>query len=154
MGGMVSQAIAVEAPDLVAGFVIANTGYKRTDAARAALEERAQAAHVGMPNTIETTLARWFNDAYRLAHPEHVALARTWLEEADPIVHANGWRAIKGLDYADRLPAVPLPSLAIAGTEDQSVSTDANQIHGRRPRAMHISRNRGRRPSLTARTPT
>ena len=125
MGGMVAQAIACEAPSLVSGFVIANTGYLRNDAGRQMLEERAKAAEIGMPAVLETTLARWFNERYRLLNPEAVALARNWLLETDPIQHSHGWRAIRDLDYAERLVEVGLPALAIAGSDDQSVGPDA-----------------------------
>ncbi|MFM1813493.1 MAG: hypothetical protein RLZ98_188 [Pseudomonadota bacterium] len=125
MGGMVAQAIAVEATEIVAGFVIANTGYTRNQAAREMLEARAKAAEGGMPGVIENTLARWFNERYRLLDPESVSRARNWLLDADPVQHAHGWRAIRDLDYAERLINVDRPSLAIAGTEDQSVGTDA-----------------------------
>lgn len=124
MGGMVAQAIAVEAPDVVSGVVIANTGHARTDAAREMLEGRAKAAANGMPGVIETTLDRWFNETFKRAEPGKVALARRWLEEDDPVVHSHGWRAIRDLNYADRLALVETPALAIAGTEDQSASVD------------------------------
>ena len=47
-------------------------------------------------------------------------MAHDWLVNADPIVHAWAWRAIKGLDYADRLTSLKVPALAIAGGLDQS----------------------------------
>lgn len=119
MGAMVSMGTAVAAPDLVAGLLATNT-HQRDEAGRAVMEGRAQAAMGGMPPTIETTINRWFNATYQNAHPEHVVLARGWLENADPIVHAWSWRAIKGLDYADRLKRLTLPKLVVAGEADQS----------------------------------
>lgn len=125
MGGMVVQALAVDEPDVVSGFVIANTGYTRNEAGRQMLEARAKASELGMSRVIDTTLARWFDDEFRLSHPATVALVRNWLAEADPIVHSHGWLAIRDLDYADRLVKVDKPSLAIAGSRDQSVACDA-----------------------------
>lgn len=119
MGAMVAMGTAVAAPDLVAGLLASNT-HQRDAAGRALMETRAQAALDGMSPTIATTLSRWFNTAYQEAHPKHVTLARSWLENADPIVHAWSWRAIAGLDYADRLTALALPRLVVAGEADQS----------------------------------
>lgn len=124
MGGMVAQAMAVETPEVVAGVVIANTGHLRTDAAREMLEGRAMAAEKGMPGVIETTLARWFNDDFRRAEPQKVEMARRWLEEGDPIVHSQAWRAIRDLDYGERLVRVEKPALAIGGSEDQSTGPE------------------------------
>lgn len=121
MGAMVAMGTAVLAPDLVAGLLATNT-HQRDDAGRAIIEQRALACLDGMPPTIQTTLDRWFNAAYQKARPEHVALARGWLETADPIVHAWSWRAIKGLDYAARLKPLTLPKLVVAGEADQSSS--------------------------------
>ena len=120
LGGQVSQGVGVKAPELLHGIVISNTGYRRNDKIRQTMEARALAAEQGMPAAVWTTLNRWFNEAYQKAHPEHVVLAHEWLVNADPIVHAWAWRAIKGLDYADRLASLKVPALAIAGGLDQS----------------------------------
>jgi 3-oxoadipate enol-lactonase len=122
MGGMVAQGIAVEAPEIAAGIVIANTAHLRNDQGRAAMEQRAVAAEKGMPPTLPTTLARWFDARTQLARPDLVTLAKAWLSEADPVVHAWAWRAIRDLDYGDRLVKADIPALAIGGTRDQSTS--------------------------------
>lgn len=121
MGAMVAMGTAVLAPDLVSGLLISNT-HQRDANGRALIGSRADAALPGMPNALATTLERWFNPAYRTAHPEHVALARDWLANADPVVHAWSWRAIQGLDYADRLKALRCPVMVVAGEADQSSS--------------------------------
>ena len=120
MGGQIAQGVGVKAPELLNGIFISNTGYLRDDKIRAVMEARAVAAENGMPGPIWTTLNRWFDAAYQKAHPEHVSLAHNWLINADPIVHAWSWRAIKGLPYAERLRSLKVPALAIAGGHDQS----------------------------------
>jgi 3-oxoadipate enol-lactonase len=120
MGGQIAQGVGVKAPELLHGIFISNTGYLRNDKIREVMESRALAAEKGMPGAIWTTLDRWFSAEYQRAHPEHVALAYDWLINADPIVHAWSWRAIKGLPYAERLKSLKVPALAIAGTNDQS----------------------------------
>ena len=120
LGGQVSQTVGVKAPELLAGIVTSNTGCTRNDKVREVMEARALAAEKGMPASIWSTLNRWFNEAYQKAHPEHIVLAHDWLMNCDPIVHAWSWRAIKGLDTAERLKSLKIPALAIAGTLDQS----------------------------------
>ena len=120
MGGQIAQGVGVKAPELLNGIFISNTGYLRNDKIREVMEARAAAALKGMPGPIWTTLDRWFSPAYQKAHPEHVKLAYDWLINADPIVHAWSWRAIKGLPYAERLKTLKVPALAISGAVDQS----------------------------------
>lgn len=125
MGGMVAQAVALRAPDLVAGLVVANTSHTRTPEGRAVMERRAAAAAPGMPGVVDSTLSRWFSAEVHLRQPEIVLLARNWLLEADPIVHAWSWRAIRDLAHDDRLGEVRVPALCIAGSDDQSTATSA-----------------------------
>ncbi|MDB5531909.1 MAG: alpha/beta hydrolase fold protein [Hyphomicrobiales bacterium] len=125
MGGMVAQALGVTAPELFAGVVIANTAHLRNDQGRATMEMRAKEAEKGMPRVLATTLSRWFDPATQLARPELVVKARDWLLAADPVMHASAWRAIRDLNYAERLKHLRMPALAIAGTRDQSTPVAA-----------------------------
>jgi 3-oxoadipate enol-lactonase len=125
MGGMIAQGVALQAPDITAGLVIANTTHTRTDQGRAVMEQRAVEAAKGMPAVLQTTLSRWFNDEVQRSQPDIVAQARAWLLEADPIVHSWSWRAIRDLSYGDRLKDVRVPALAISGTDDQSAAPSA-----------------------------
>jgi pimeloyl-ACP methyl ester carboxylesterase len=120
MGGQIAQGVGVKAPEILYGIFISNTGYLRNEKIREVMEARAVACAQGMSGPVWTTLNRWFNEDYRRAHPEHVKLAYDWLINADPIVHAWSWRAIKGLGYAEQLKSLKVPALAIAGELDQS----------------------------------
>lgn len=120
MGGQIAQGVGVKAPEILHGIFISNTGYLRNDKIREVMEARALAAEKGMAGPVWTTLNRWFDAEYQKAYPEKVSLAHSWLINADPIVHAWSWRAIKGLNYAERLKFLKVPALAIAGGHDQS----------------------------------
>ena len=120
MGGQIAQGVGVKAPENLHGIFISNTGYLRNDKIREVMEARASAAEKGMAGPVWTTLDRWFNADYKKAYPGNVKLAYDWLINADPIVHAWSWRAIKGLNYAERLRSLKVPALAIAGEHDQS----------------------------------
>lgn len=121
MGAMVAMGAAVHAPDLICGLLASNT-HQRDATGQAIIAARAEACRNGMASTVEATLDRWFNAPYQQAHPEHVALARGWLANADPIVHSWSWRAIHGLDYAARLRPLSIPKLVVGGEADQSSS--------------------------------
>ena len=127
MGGMTAQAISVRNPELLAGVVIANTAHRRNDQGRATMEERALAALKGMPTVLHTTLSRWFDPDLQLLRPDLVLKARDWLLEADPVVHCWSWRAIRDLNYAERLATMPRPALVIAGLRDKSTPVAAMQ---------------------------
>jgi 3-oxoadipate enol-lactonase len=122
MGGMTAQAVAVRAPEIVAGLVIANTGHRRNDRGRATMEQRAFELKQGMPAVVRGTLARWFDDEFKLSRPDSVLKARDWLLSADPVVQAWSWLAIRDLNYTDRLELLPKPALAVAGLRDESAS--------------------------------
>ena len=131
MGGMVAQAIGCLAPAVARGIVIANTAHLRNEQGRATMEQRALQAEKGMPIVLPTTLSRWFDAQTMVARPELVARARDWLIEADPVVHAWSWRAIRDLNYAERLKSLTIPALAIAGLRDQSTPVAAMQAMAR-----------------------
>ncbi|RDE09051.1 alpha/beta fold hydrolase [Pelagibacterium lacus] len=121
LGGMLAQSIALAAPELVGGLVIAGAGFTRDAAGRKAVLARAEAARRGMPDVLETTLDRWFTDEVERADPMMVGMVRAWLLEDDPVVHARCWQAMAGLDHADRLASIGAPTLVVAATADQSV---------------------------------
>lgn len=127
MGGMAAQGAAILAPELVRGIVVANTTNARDDNVRAMIELRAVQAEKGMSVVLPSTLARWFNAQCQLNRPDLVLKARDWLLANDPTVHAWAWRAIRDLDFAERLRQSDVPVLCIAGTEDQSAAATAVQ---------------------------
>ncbi len=127
LGGMVTQAIALKAPELLSAIVIADTGYMQTDQTRQAMTERARAARNGMPTVVASTLERWSPADFRASHPEVVERIRGWLLSDDPTVFAWCWEAIRDLNHGERLAAVHLPALVIRGSEDASARRDTMQ---------------------------
>ena len=125
MGGMIVQALCVRYPELLAGSVIANTAHRRNDQSRAAMEQRAVESEKGMPHGLINTLSRWFDAELQLLRPDLVLRARDWLLNADPVVHAWSWRAIRDLNYTEQLAKSCVPSLVIAGSRDQSTPVAA-----------------------------
>ncbi|MCQ4633538.1 alpha/beta fold hydrolase [Shinella lacus] len=124
LGGMLAQAVTIAAPQIVRGMVVISAGHSRDDAGRKAVLARANAAMAGMPAIVETTLERWFSED---ANPATVATVRAWLLEDDPVLHSRCWRAMAGLDHAGSLGTIRVPALAIAATDDKSVSPSVMQ---------------------------
>ena len=119
-GGMVTQGIALKAPDLLAGIVLADTTYRQTEETRKVMQQRADAALEGMPGMLDSTLSRWFPAPFLALNPPEVQACRTWLLDDDPVVFSWGWEAIRDLDYGDRLKSIALPALVVRGSVDAS----------------------------------
>lgn len=88
MAGMTAQAVAVRAPEIVAGLVIANTGHRRDDQGRAAMNKRASDLEQRMPAVVRATLARWFDSDFQPLRPNSILKVPDWLFSADPVVQA------------------------------------------------------------------
>jgi 3-oxoadipate enol-lactonase len=127
LGGMVAQGVAVNAPELVSGLVIANSTYRMTPQGVEVMSNRAQQALNNFAGAVASDIARWFSPEFSKAHPETVERARQWALANDPLVVANGWRAIAGLDYEKRLASVRQPMLAVTGSLDPASPLAQNQ---------------------------
>jgi 3-oxoadipate enol-lactonase len=120
LGGMVAQSIALKAPELLAGIVLADTNYKQTPEGRAIAQQRADQSLNGMPAMLQATLTRWFPERFLALNPPEVQACRSWLLDDDPVVFSWGWEAIRDLDYGERLRDIRLPALVLRGSIDAS----------------------------------
>jgi 3-oxoadipate enol-lactonase len=119
MGGMVAMGLAVRHPDLVRGIVVANSGARYPDAARATWAQRIAAVESeGMAAVADATMERWFTPTFRATRHEVVDRFRHTVLQADPAGYAATCRAIAEVDWLDRLPGVRCPALVIAGALD------------------------------------
>jgi 3-oxoadipate enol-lactonase len=127
LGGMVAQAIALKAPELLSGLVLADTGHRQTEESRKAVLQRAQDALKGMPAMLQSTLTRWFPAPFLALGGPEVQSCRNWLLEDDPVVFSWGWQAIGELDFGDRIAAIKVPTLVLRGSVDASSSRETMQ---------------------------
>lgn len=119
MGGMVAMGLAVRHPELVRGIVVANSGARYPDEARATWAQRIAAVESqGMAAVADGTMERWFTPAFRATRHEVVDRFRHTVLQADPAGYAATCRAIAAVDWLDRLPGVTCPALVIAGALD------------------------------------
>jgi pimeloyl-ACP methyl ester carboxylesterase len=127
LGGMIAQTIALKAPELLSGLVLADTGYRQTEESRKVALQRAEDSLKGMPTMMNATLERWFPAPFLFLHGDEVQACRKWLLEDDPIVFSWCWQAISELDIGDRLATIQLPTLVTRGSVDASSSREAMQ---------------------------
>ena len=125
MGGMVGQGLAVRHPELLRGAVLANTVARYPEAARPTWAARiAAVAAGGMAAVADAVVERYLHADFRAAHPERVAALRARLLRTDPAAYVASCHAVAGVDWLDRLAAVRLPTLVIAGARDAGATPE------------------------------
>lgn len=119
MGGMVGQELALRHPGHVKALVLANTTSGYPPEAQAGWAQRiAGIEQGGLEAIVDGALQRWFHEAFRAAHPEVVALWRGRVLACRQAGYIACCEAISQVDTTDRLPALRMPTLVIAGALD------------------------------------
>lgn len=132
VGGMVAQAMAIHHPTRAHALILSNTAAKiGTPESWQARITAIQTA--GIASIADTILQRWFPQSL-LASPQHLPW-RTMLLRADPVGYIQTCRALAKADFRAGLAQVTIPTLLLAGSEDQStppalVRETAALIHG------------------------
>ncbi|HEX5415235.1 MAG TPA: alpha/beta fold hydrolase [Chloroflexota bacterium] len=131
MGGMIAQEFALRCPERVRSLVLANTTSEYRQEARRQFAERARVAEErGMAPLIDGTLDRWFTEEFRRLSPGLVERIRLILGATNPHGYAAACRAVAQIDTTERLVSVGVPTLVLAGDEDQSTTPEmALKIH-------------------------
>ena len=121
LGGMIGQAVALRAPQRLSALVLAATNARTPDALKGMWQQRiAGATGGGMASQIEGSLARWFTPDYRVKSPLTVEWIAGLIRQTQTAGFVACCRAIEHLDFLDRLPAVSVPTLVVAGADDQA----------------------------------
>jgi (E)-2-((N-methylformamido)methylene)succinate hydrolase len=117
MGSLIATGVAVTRPDLVRRVAVLNGVYRRTNAARQAVLDRAAELRSGTID-IDTPLRRWFNDeeAQRMAAQR----VETWLRSVNLEGYATAYTAFARGDetYADGWRDIACPALILTGSDD------------------------------------
>jgi 3-oxoadipate enol-lactonase len=118
-GGSIAQTAALRYPGRIESLALMAT----TDHPFGAFENRARSAETdGMDAQIAPTLTRWFTPEALAENSWGVRYARERIRRADPRDWAASWRAMEGIDVQDRLGALDLPCLVLAGERDASTT--------------------------------
>lgn len=149
MGGMIGETFALKYPGVFESMVLADTTSRRPPNAEQMWGERVRLAREqGMPALVESTLARWFTEPYRQAHPEVMARIGNDIRNTPVAGFAGCCDAIAKIDVLDRLKEIDCPALVIVGDQDHGTPPEmARQIHANLrgselliiPSAAHLS---------------
>lgn len=144
MGALIAAGFAATEPQKLRRVALLNGVYKRTPAAREAVEARADEIFSGVFDR-EAPLERWFSAhekdsaAYRLVHE--------LLQKVDPGGYAAAYRAFATGDavYSDSWPTIQAPSLFLTGDGDMNSTAEmAERMASKAPhgRAVVINGHR------------
>ena len=135
LGGCVGVALAHRAPQRVASLTVACARLQMDEpAAKMWLDRAALVEAQGMEPTVEGTLDRWLTPGFREAHPREVARIRDTLLATSPAGFAACARALAAGQPLERLAALAMPVLYLAGAEDKAVSAElVRQYHALTP---------------------
>ncbi len=120
MGGMVGQELALRHPSLVRALVLGNTTSRYPEAAREAWQQRiVTVREQGIAAIADAVMGRYFHDAFRAGHAATVARFRRRLLSTDSTGYMGCCNAVGMIDTTERLGAIAVPTLVIAGELDQ-----------------------------------
>ena len=123
MGALIATGMVATSPEKVRRVALLNGVHKRSAAARAAVEARADEIVSGTFDR-EAPLARWFSAEEK--DGEAYALVRDLLRAVDAGGYATAYRAFATGDavYSDCWPAVTCPALFLTGDGDLNSTPD------------------------------
>ncbi len=116
LGGMVGMWLGACAPERLAALVLACTA-ARVGAPEVYSERAALVRERGLEPVADAVVARWLTPA---APAALVARLRQVLLATPPEGYAGCCEALAAWDFRDRLPDVAVPTLVLAGSEDES----------------------------------
>lgn len=127
LGGMICRRFAMDHPQRVWALAILHSAYKRTDAARAAIQSRVhQAQREGPSATVDAALERWFSDDYRQDHNDVMERIKQLILANDEFVYPTIYQVL--VDGVDELVApkvtISCPTLVMTGEQDFGNSVD------------------------------
>ena len=143
------MALALDAPERVERLVLACTSAYLGPRDRWA--ERARIVRTeGMEAILDSVVGRWFTPALEREEPETVARFRAMLAATPPEGYARCCQAIGAWDARERISAIAVPVLVVAGADDPATPVEhaeliASRIPGARlrgPRARGPPRER------------
>ena len=122
MGGYAAMRFACRYPDRLAGLLLVSTrgGADTEQAAKARLDMAQRVLREGVGSVPDAMLPRLLGSTSLRTRPDLVALVRQLILEQDPrgVAAAQRGMAVRPDSFAD-LAGVRVPTLIVAGTEDQ-----------------------------------
>lgn len=137
MGALIALGIAATSPDMIRRVALLNSVYRRTDAARTAVEQRAQEIKQGHYD-LTAPLDRWFGDT--LDEQARRADVAGWLSAVDPRGYATAYAAFAKGDatYADDIAQLYMPLLALTGSQDPNSTPEMSRAMAQTARHARV----------------
>ena len=119
MGGQTGIWLGIHAPQRLHKLILCNTGAKIGSAESWNTRIDAVLSR-GMADVSATVISRWFTPAFIAAQPELVASTKAIIESANPLGYTACCAAVRDFDAREQLSSISMPTLVIAGDQDQS----------------------------------
>jgi 3-oxoadipate enol-lactonase len=121
LGGMVGQELALRHPQRVEALVIANSCAVYDETARAAWTQRIDTiARDGLGAIVDMAMGRWFGAGFRAAQPAVVDHWRRRVLGTSTAGYLGCCHAIRAHDTLSRLAELRIPTLVLAGSDDEA----------------------------------
>ncbi len=129
LGGMIGQHIGTHHGDRLLSLALCDTSSHIPP--HSLWEERiAKARTVGIPSLMDTTLERWFHDAFRQRAPDPIARIRAAMGRTSVDGYVGCCRAIQAMNQTDTLSRIAVPTMVIVGRDDEGTPVAASEtIH-------------------------
>jgi len=139
MGGQTGIWLGIHAPHRLNKLILCNTGAKIGSAESWNARIEAVLAR-GMADVSATVISRWFTPAFTTAQPDVVASTKAALESANPLGYTACCAAVRDFDAREQLASISVPTLVIAGAQDQSTTAaDGQFLASKIPGARFVS---------------
>lgn len=131
MGGGIAQHVALKAPQRVASLTLASTTSRYPPEALALWQERIRVVSAqGMEPMVEPTLARWFTEPYRRAHPDVMSRIGALIRATPVAGYVGCAHVIPTINVTERLRTLECPTLIMVGEQDAGTPPSmAREIH-------------------------
>jgi 3-oxoadipate enol-lactonase len=127
LGGMVGMALALDAPERVERLVLTCTSAYLGPPD--GWSERARIVRTqGMEAIANAVVGRWFTAELELEEPETVARFRAMLAATPPEGYARCCEAVGAWDARERISAIAVPVLVVAGADDPATPVEHAEL--------------------------
>ena len=123
VGGMIAMALSAARPDLTAGLLLSNTGYKIGTSEMWA--DRISAVNeLGLDAMADGVLDRWFSSEFRQKETVQIAGYRMMLSRTPVQGYACVCAAIRDADLAPEAASISCRTVCLAGSEDKATTPE------------------------------
>lgn len=138
LGGMVGMWLAVHAPERLSGLVLACTS-ARVASPDAYRERAALVREHGIEPVADAIVARWFTSTTFHERPNLPERFRAIVVSQPVEGYAGCCEALAGWDFREELASIAVPTLVVAGAEDEATpAADTDLLADRIPGARRV----------------